>query len=73
MPAPHAATVDRAERLLGMGVVVVLVVVAVVVGRVMLDRSGVTGVVVGVRIVAHRRVGTSGGILADRSRGCRAS
>ena len=41
--------IDRAERLLAVGVVVVPVVVAVVVGRVMRDGAVVAGCVVGVR------------------------
>ena len=73
-PAPHAAHVDRAERLLAVGVVVVPVVVAVVVGRVMRPTaSGVARRVVGVGIVGHRLVWTSGGILADAPRARRAS
>ena len=51
-----------------MGVVVVLAVVAVVVGRVMQAGGPVVARrVVGVGIVAHRLVWTSGGILADRA------
>jgi hypothetical protein len=51
-----------------MGVVVVLAVVAVVVGRVMLaGGSGVARLVVGVGIVGHRVDWTSGGIIADRA------
>jgi hypothetical protein len=56
-----------------MGVVVMPVVVAVIVGQVMLDRSGVAGCVGLVRVCAHDQVGTSGGILADPFRGRRAS
>ena len=56
-----------------MRVIVVPVVVAMIVGKVMLDRPGVTGGVGVVRVGAHRRIGTSGGILADRSSGCCAS
>ncbi len=51
-----------------MGVVVVLAVVAVVVRRVMqAGGSGVARLVVGVGIVGHRLVWTSGGIIADRA------
>ena len=46
--------VDRAERLLAVGVVVVAVVVAVVVGRVMGDGAGVAGCVLVVSIAGHR-------------------
>ena len=46
--------IDRSERLLAVGVVVVAMVVAVIVGQVMLDGTGVSGrVAVGVR-GAHR-------------------
>ena len=49
-PGAPGRDVDRAERLLAMGVVVVAVVVAVVVGQVMLDGAGVPGrVEIGVR------------------------
>ena len=65
MPAPQAATIDRAERFLGMGMVVVAVVVAVVVEGVMGDGAGVAGCVGVVRAGRHRPVPTSARILAD--------
>ena len=55
-----------------MGVVVVPMVVAVIVGEVVGDGPGVAGCVVVVRACGHRRVGTSGRILADRFRPRRA-
>lgn len=42
-PSSPRRDIDRAERLLRMGVIVVPMVVAVVVGRVMGHRAGVTG------------------------------
>ena len=42
-PAPQAATSIGPERFLAMGVVVVAMVVAVIVGQVMLDGPGMPG------------------------------
>ena len=55
-PKPRAPgrEVDRAQRLLAVGVVVVAVIVAVVVGRVMRDGAVMSGCVVGVRVCGHR-------------------
>jgi len=52
-PGAPRRTIDRAKRLLAMGVVVVPVLVAVVVDRVMGDGARVTGYVRGVLILCH--------------------